>query len=80
MRKRILEPEHPDIGHSLSNIGATLHDLGELNKALDYNEKALMLRKKIFNPPHADLATSLNNMGAILRNLGKFDEALDYLK
>ena len=64
----------------MANIGATLHDLGELNKALDYNRKALILRQKIFKHENADVATSLNNMGAILRNLGKFDEALEYLK
>ena len=44
MRLRIFNNEHPDIASSLSNIGATLHDLGELSKALDYNEKALSLR------------------------------------
>ena len=44
MRLRIFNNDHPDIATSLSNIGATLHDLGELNKALDYNKKALLIR------------------------------------
>ena len=44
MRKRIFEPDHPDIANSLSNIGTTLHDLGDLNKALDFNKKALVIR------------------------------------
>jgi adenylate cyclase len=49
---------------------------GDINKALDYNQKGLQIAEKMgFKNNQAAI---LNNLGAIYKNLGKNDEALMY--
>ena len=49
----------------LSNWGP-----GEYEKALEYQQKALVIRKEVLDPKHPDLAYSYDNIGAIYQDMG----------
>ena len=53
-------------------------DLGQLNKALDYNLKSLAICDAVLPAEHPDLAPSYNNLAATYGALGQHDKALDY--
>ena len=46
IRDKLFDPEHPDIAHSLNNIGIIESNQGNNDKALEYYQKALQIRKK----------------------------------
>ena len=49
---------------------------GQLETALDYYQRSLVLSKQVGNP--ADIALSLNNIGVIYTHQGQLETALDY--
>jgi tetratricopeptide (TPR) repeat protein len=53
-------------------------DMGQLDRALEYQLKAMAIREKILSADHPSLAQSYNNLSAIYFNLGRIQEALDY--
>jgi tetratricopeptide (TPR) repeat protein len=76
---------HPDLAHSLSNVGVVLESLGEPAKALAYFERALAMCQQLYPPGrfpdgHPDLAASLYNLGIVLESLGEPAKALTYFE
>jgi CHAT domain-containing protein len=74
---------HPYLAESLNNLGSTLEDLGDYDKAQPYYEQALAMRQRLyprarFPQGHPDLAISLSNLGYLLRVTGKPVKALRY--
>ncbi len=54
-------------------------DLGKINEALKYAEKAVKISEDNFNEDHPKRASSYNQMGVTLMLLGKYDLALEYI-
>jgi serine/threonine-protein kinase len=62
--------------------------MGDMARALKYQEKAYDIRRKLLRSTHPDLATSLNNLGRIHQTLAhrsggdpmEFEQALQHYK
>ena len=63
IRRKSLPPDHPDIAHSLNNLGMVQYELREYAAAKQSHEQALAIRRKSLPPDHPDIAQSLNNLG-----------------
>lgn len=61
---------------SLSNIGYNYKNQGQVTKALDYYNQALILQKEITD--REGIANTYNNIGMIYDNLGLVKKALNY--
>lgn len=61
-----------------SQVGGTFGDLGDHKKALDYQQKALLIHRKIFPENHPDLAALYNSVGCTYCELGDLKKALEY--
>ena len=55
--------------------GVVYHEIGKLNHAKGYHEKALMIQKDIFGEEHTDVATSYNDLGIVYFSLGEYSHA-----
>lgn len=65
-----------DIAGALNNIGYIYQRQGQLEQALSYYERTLILDEQVGNP--ASIATTLNNIGYIYDTQGKLARALSY--
>jgi Tetratricopeptide repeat len=54
----VLEPDHPNTGTGLYSLGLLLRDLGQLEAARPYLERALAICEKVLGPDHPDTATA----------------------
>lgn len=66
---------HNWLGSLYNNTGWTLHDMGELEKALDLFERAVVLRQQQGNPETIRIARWC--VARCLRSLGRNEEALE---
>jgi tetratricopeptide (TPR) repeat protein len=57
-------------------IGVVLRNMGRLEEALDYHNKALQIDGEINNV--VELALDYRNIGNVLAEMGRYQEALDY--
>ncbi len=66
---------------SLANNLATIYkDLGQLEKALEFQMKSLKIMEEILDPNHPDLATSYNNLATIYFEQKHYRQAHNYCK
>ena len=75
--RRILPPDHPNIGTSMNNIANTYRDLGRHEDALAMQESALEFRRRVLPPGHPDIALSLYNISLSYEQAGDMRKALD---
>jgi tetratricopeptide (TPR) repeat protein len=61
-----------------NNLSLIYSDLGQLEKALEYQMRALEIREKILDPDHPDLAQSYNDLSLNYLDLGQSEKALEY--
>ncbi len=54
-----------DLVWTYNNIGCLYDDIGDMRRALKYQQKPSTIRPKALTSTHPDLATSLNNLGRI---------------
>ena len=78
--EKVLNSNHPDLANSYYNISGTYMDLGEYEKALEYNKKAIDIQEKVLNSNHPALANSYINKAFIYYYLGNFNESIEYYK
>ncbi len=64
----------------LSQLGNTLHDMGDHHTAISYFEQVLSFCKKQFGGKHPETASALNDLGAVWISVGKAQKAIDYLE
>lgn len=62
----------------LDNLGSALVTLGDRQKALKYELKALEMRESIYGAHHRNTATSYNNVGVTYGELGNHMMELEY--
>jgi tetratricopeptide (TPR) repeat protein len=65
-----------DIAGTLNNIGYIYQQQGELEQALRYYERTLILDEQVGDP--ASIATTLNNIGYVYDAQGELEQALRY--
>ena len=70
-----LDPEHPDVALSLSNIGAAYYQLGSIGMALDFYDQALAIREQTLGRRHVDTGLLYNNKACCLRFAGDVTQA-----
>lgn len=59
----------------LHTLGATLVDLGMLDRALPLHESAMEIRRRELGDEHADTLAAIHNKGVLMRILGRYEEA-----
>jgi hypothetical protein len=57
--RRVLPPNHPDIGTSMSNLATTYSALGRHEDALAMKQRELEFRRRVLPPRHPDIAFTL---------------------
>ena len=72
-------PGSPKLATAYNNLGSAYGDLGDHEKALEYQLKALEICEQVLPPTHPDLAHSYNNVGGVYGELGDREKALEYL-
>ena len=73
-------PDSVELATACNNVAVTYGALGDHEKELEYDLKALGIREKKLPPDHPDLATSYNNIGITYASLGEYQWALEYLE
>ena len=80
--KELLEKEKDVDGlkmaHLYNNMALILEEQKNYTKALDLNQKALVIRGKCLPPNHSDIGVSHNNIGNIYYRLRRYDLALEH--
>lgn len=74
IRKK-LGDEDPDYANSLNNLAAMYVELGQVNKAVDYYNKAAAIYKKSKGETSFEYLTCITNLGSIYDKLGEYDKA-----
>lgn len=72
-------PNHPDFPVAYNLYSFILKDIGQLEKAIDYQQKAIGIREKN-NPRDPKLAINYNNLAVLKRENGEFLEAEQWQK
>lgn len=68
----------PDDERYRNTLGITYRDLGDLQKALDYQQQVMDILGQMEHPPLQDLATAYSNVGTTLYAMGDSRKALEY--
>ena len=76
--KRVLPPDHPDIGSSMNNLAQSYSHLGRHRDALKLQEETLAFRKRVLPPDHPDIASSMHNLAVFLASCGRLQEAFAF--
>ena len=74
--KRLLGPDHPEVGRQLSNIGYLHMERGEYELALDYYRRALTLYEATLGPDHPNVGDTLSFISDALRYMDQYEAAL----
>jgi tetratricopeptide (TPR) repeat protein len=74
------DKEGKEAGYVYNNIGSVYDSKGDLDKALEYYEKALDICEKVLSTEHPDTALSYNNIGYVYNSKGDLDNALEYFE
>ena len=73
-RRRTLGP-HVYTAQSLSDYGAALTDLGDVERAVAAHREALAIRRELLGGSHPHVAQSLSHLGWALQTQGRYAEA-----
>ena len=65
IRKYLASKSQLDLAWTYNNIGCVYDDMGDLIRALKYQERAHQIRRKSLPSTHPDLAISLTNLGRV---------------
>jgi tetratricopeptide (TPR) repeat protein/CHAT domain-containing protein len=75
---QVFGADHPVSARSLNNLGMLLSELGDLEEARSFLERALEIRRRDPEDDNAGVAASLNNLGMLVRKLGDLKAARFY--
>ena len=73
-----IDVENEKIATLFNNISTIYQAMGELDKALEFQFKALKLTEEVLGEKHPNLATSYNNISMIYKAMGELDKALEF--
>ncbi|NIM13604.1 MAG: tetratricopeptide repeat protein, partial [Candidatus Aminicenantes bacterium] len=63
---------------SYNNLSNIYQDLGQFDRALEFQEKAQKIWEAVLDKNHPDLAKSYNNLSMIYKALGQPKRALEF--
>ncbi|CAF3543355.1 unnamed protein product [Rotaria sp. Silwood1] len=72
------DENHPSLSNYYHGLGATFADQGNIEKGLEYVQKALNNMLKIRDPDHPILGPIYNTLGDCYNELKKHDQAIEY--
>ncbi len=78
IRLAALDPDHPELAVSWSNVGAMLREVGKLPEARDALEKALAIKLKVLGPDNPSVGVTHVNLSQALVDLHDLPGALDH--
>jgi tetratricopeptide (TPR) repeat protein len=61
-----------------NNLSLRFRDLGQLDRALEFQLKALEIREQVLDKNHPDLAISYDNLSKIYKDLGQLERGLEF--
>jgi tetratricopeptide (TPR) repeat protein len=73
-----IEDQNQDIATLANNLSMIYQDLGQTDRALEFQQKATKIYEAVLDPNHPSLATSYNNLSLIYQDLGQTDRALEF--
>jgi tetratricopeptide (TPR) repeat protein len=73
-----IEKNDKELATLSNNLSLRLKDLGALDKAFEFQLKALKIREEVLDKNHPSLATSYNNLSTIYQALGQPEKALEF--
>ena len=71
-------PIHIDVALIYGAMGDIHKELGDLEQAKEYQDRALAIRLKKLGPDHTDVATTYSRLGLIYLRLGDLEQAKEY--
>jgi serine/threonine-protein kinase len=72
LRKRILEPIHPDIASTLSDLGMIYNKKGNFDRAESMYRQALEMHQKLYGDLHPDTARSMSGLAIVIEDKGNY--------
>ena len=72
------EEKDAELATLANNLSTIYWAMGQLERALEFQLKALTIREKILGENHPDLASSYNNVCTIYYNMGQLERALEF--
>jgi tetratricopeptide (TPR) repeat protein len=75
---RLKNEKDKELAGLLINLSLLYQALGQFNRALDYQLKAIDIFKEVLSPDQPELAVAFNNVAMIYQDLGLFEQALDF--
>jgi tetratricopeptide (TPR) repeat protein len=73
-----IDETHEKVATLANNLSARYRDLGQLEKALEFQLKALEISEQVLAKNHPSLATSYNNVSTIYQDMGQLEKALEF--
>ncbi len=74
-RRQAMGRDPRALGESLTILGNTLMDKGDLKEAEAAYREAVEIHRRLFGPESLEVAKSLNNLSGVLDPQGRYDEA-----
>ena len=71
-------PDHTKVAASYHHLGRIHRALGDLERAKEYHERALVIDLKGLGPDHTEVGISYHHLGRIHRALGDHERAKEY--
>ncbi|HEY7416377.1 MAG TPA: tetratricopeptide repeat protein, partial [Ktedonobacteraceae bacterium] len=75
IQQQALDPDHPDIAHTLNALAITCRMQGKHAEAEALYQRALQMWEQALGPDHPDVATALNGLAVLSWKQGKHAEA-----
>ncbi|MGE5342081.1 MAG: toll/interleukin-1 receptor domain-containing protein [Candidatus Omnitrophota bacterium] len=74
-----VEEKDTELATLANNLSTIIYqNMGQLDRALEFQLKAIEIQKAVLDPQHSLLATSYNNLSQIYRTMGQWDRALEF--
>jgi tetratricopeptide (TPR) repeat protein len=80
LKRKLLPPDHPDIGRSLQSEANFLHLQGDFTAALKVNDEAIRIFTSAYGPRSAKTASAVSNGAEYEVGLGRAAEALPHFR
>ncbi len=77
---KVIRTKNIDLATLCNNISSIYRNIGEFEKALEFQKKSLKIKEEILNLKHPDIATSYNNISLIYQDTGELEKALEFQK
>ena len=78
IRERLMDPNHPDVAASLSNLAVLYKAWGAYERAELLFQRALAIREQVLGPNSPEVATVLNRLGELYQAQGAYTYCMSW--